>query len=567
MATAPGADPLVGPDVPVEMPGSPPGDAPASDPGADLTPAVEPGGTEEVPSEACVASTNNPPLAPRIMQPAAGSVGVLPAELAIVASAFEDPDGDAHAASDIEIWRERQGELESLVWSAKAGSGVSSVRLVDGEFSEGAPDGLLPWTRYAVRARYRDDDLCPRASAWSEAVGFRTDDGSAYLFAPDTVRAFSLDIPPSSWAAINAQAIPPGCLNYQRQYYPAALSFEGQEWKGVGLRVKGGCGSARDLSQKAAFKVNLEWDDPMLPGCPDERRLYGESHFTFNNAVQDQSFAHEALGYAYFRGLGLPAPRIAHVRLYVNGQYWGVYIHIESIDRRFLRRWFGSNRGMMYEGAYFCDLVPENVPATDSERTCLTPEFHVDACGPAEPGDDPSGYALARDLVGRIQAVPVGQFYSQVKAFFEFDRFLLQWAADSVVGHWDSYEDWGRSNYRVYHDPSTDKWTIIETGIDQTFVEDNDPFKVKAVLAERCLAEPDCEAAFVERLRIATDAFEAMHLEDEAQRIYDRIAADVAADPRKGFDEATFASAHASLRAWILARPAFMRDRLQLLGY
>jgi spore coat protein CotH len=251
------------------------------------------------------------------------------------------------------------------------------------------------------------------------------------------------------------------------------------------------------------------------------------------------------------------------VRLFVNGAYWGTYVHIETIDRRFLRRWFQSHRGMLYEGNYACDLVPENVPASETESSCLTRELHTDECRPAEPGDDPTTYELARDLVTRIQALSAGGFYPEVNDFFEFDTFLLQWAADSVIGHWDNYEDWGRGNYRVYHDPATGKWTIIETGIDQTFVEDNDPWKVKAVLATRCLEEPDCEAALNERLQTATDIFESMALDLEAQRIYELIAGDVAADPRKPYDQATFEAASVALRAWIQERAAFMRQRLE----
>jgi spore coat protein CotH len=536
-------------------PSSPPSDGTTS-PSTDPTPTGDP----------CATSNNAAPEAPSILQPLAGAVGIEPSDFTIAASAFVDVDGDALGSSEFELWRVRNGELASLVWHATPGSAVSALRLSDGAFVGAGASGLAPWTSYAVRARYGDANACPRLGEWSAPAEFRTDDGSAMLFDPELVRRFDLTIPPESFAAINAEAIPPGCQVYDRHTYPASLSFEGQTFDDIGLHAKGGCGAARDLSGKAGFKANLSWDDPAVPGCPAERRLFGESKLTFNNGVQDVTLAHEALGYAYFRALGLPAPRLVHVRLYVNGEYWGVYLNFETLDRRFLRRWFVSQRGMMYEGSYQCDLVPENLPPTDDTTTCLQPGFDASPCNTVEPGDDPLGYDMARQLVAKIQALPPGGFYPAVASFFEFDRFLLQWAADSVIGHWDSYEDWGRGNYRVYHDPATDKWSMIETDIDLAFVDDNDPWKIKAILAERCLSEPACEAAFDQKLQVAVDRFEAMDLAAEAERIHDRILPYVTLDPRKSYDMPTFEADSQALQAWIKARPAFMRERLRLHG-
>mgnify|MGYP001084450630 CR=1 FL=1 len=45
-----------------------------------------------------------------------------------------------------------------------------------------------------------------------------------------------------------------------------------------------------------------------------------------------------------------------------------------------------------------------------------------------------------------------------------------------MISHWDAYEFSIHNNYRVYHDPSTDTWSMIPTGIDQTFGGDQDPW-------------------------------------------------------------------------------------------
>ena len=51
----------------------------------------------------------------------------------------------------------------------------------------------------------------------------------------------------------------------------------------------------------------------------------------------------ERLSMAFFRRMGLPAPREAHARLFVNDSFVGVYAVVETIDKGFLGRSFGAD--------------------------------------------------------------------------------------------------------------------------------------------------------------------------------------------------------------------------------
>lgn len=516
---------------------------------------------------------NGAPAAPSVVEPAAGRIDVVPASLTITASPFEDPDeGAALGAVEAEIWRVKDGAPTERVWRAEItgveGAAPPPLTLADGAFDAGPGAALEEWTEYAVRVRYRDDQApCNATSEWSQDVGFRTDDGSTALFDPSVIRDMYLDIPAESWDAINSEAVPPGCVPFQRSYHTGTLRFEGQTFEGVGIKAKGGCGTSRDLGGKASFKLNLEWDDPSVDGCPEERRLLGQKHFTLNNGVQDSSATHERLGYAVYRELGIPAPRAASVRVFVNGELWGLYTHVETIDRRFLARWFGSNDGMLYEGTYWCDLTPENVPPGTDDSYCLTREFSPNACSTPDAGADPLDYELLRELVEQIQALPPGGFYPAVEAFFDYDRFLTSWAIESVISHWDSYEFSIKNNYRIYHDPTTGLWTLISTGIDQTFKDDQDPWGAEGVLAARCVQEPACEAAFAARLAEVNEAIEQLALGPEAEAIFEQISPDVEADPRKEYDVGTFVNEHEQLQDFIENRPERVRQHLADHGF
>jgi spore coat protein CotH len=512
---------------------------------------------------------NTPPDAPSIVAPAAGTVDVIGDELVVTTSPFSDADADRHVATEAEIWLAPGGARVERIWRATNEARLTTIVLADGAFEGSAVGGELPpLAELAVRVRYEDDGGgCTAWSDWSAEVPFRADDGSTYFFDGDEIREFELEIPPASWDAMNAEAYPPGCVQFIRHYQPATLIFEGVRYDDVGVRLKGGCGSSRDLNRKASFKINLNWDDPAVPGCPDDRRIHGLTHFTLNNGVQDWTEEHEELGYAFYRRMGVPAPRAGHAKVTVNGVYYGLYSHVETPDRRYLRRWFDDASGMMYEGAYWCDLVPGNVPDALDAWSCFDREFTDDACDDPDSGDDPADWELLRQLTQDIEDLPAGGFYTGIQAFFDFDTFLSMWAVEGVLAHWDAYSFHIINNYRVYHDPTTGIWTMMPWGIDQTFRGDLDPWSTDALLVRRCLGERACEDAFAARLDQAASTFEDMDLEVEAQRLYDVIAPDLRDDPRKEYDNTQYAAAYAELRDWIPRRPGRVREYLAWYGF
>ena len=511
------------------------------------------------------------PEPPTILEPLAGRIDVTEANLRIDSSPYASSFTDAHAASEFEIWLVNgAGERRERVWTAAVTepARLTSVTLSDGAFEGIAlPDrALVPWTDYAVRARYRD--TCGAWGEWGPDRRFRTDDGSTELFDPARVRVVELEIPPASMQAMEAEAVGPWPYPPQRHYQPGRLIFDGQVFDGIGVKVKGGCGSSRHTTQKAGLKISLNWDDPAVPGCPTTRRLSGQTHVTLNNMVQDPTFERERLGYQVWRAMGVPAPRAVHVRVKVNGQDWGLYLHVESFDRRFLQRWFPSNDGMMYEGGPFCDVVPGQIPPAGGLQ-CWDQSFSTTACDTPGEGEDPTDWSLLQQLGADVAALPAGQFYPGVDAFFDYDEFLSSWGVGSVLNNWDGYQYGNVNNYRVYHDPSTDRWALLQSGIDNTF--DSNPnfdfWSASSVLAQRCLQEPACKAAFAAKVARANDVFEGLDLASEAERIQAQIAPEVATDPRKEVSTDGARQAHQRLVDFIRARPAAVRANLAAHGF
>src|SRR6185436_20169429 len=86
------------------------------------------------------------------------------------------------------------------------------------------------------------------------------------------------------------------------------------------------------------------------------------------------------------RDAGVPAPRVTHARVWLNGRDLGLYVLKEGFDKPFLVRHFGSAAGNLYDGGFCADLDSNlekdsgNGPDDHSDLRAL-----VAACREADP--------------------------------------------------------------------------------------------------------------------------------------------------------------------------------------
>ncbi|MEQ1565524.1 MAG: CotH kinase family protein [Myxococcota bacterium] len=253
---------------------------------------------------------------------------------------------------------------------------------------------------------------------------------------------------------------------------PAGIGFQGAYLQAT-LAIKGAAGSDRSLSQKSAFRVDL---DDLVPG----QRLRGLEGLTLNNMVQDPSGVHEMLGYALFREAGVPAPRVAHVELWLNGEYRGLYLNVESPDDQFLQRWFADPSGNLYEGAYGPDLELGSVRSLE-----------LDELGAAGLTD----YSDLAPLVTLLATPPTEAGMASFEQLVDLDRTLPMLAGEVVLSHWDGYFYYP-NNYRLYHEPATGKVTLLPWGLDQTFGGAGGIHSPSGEVARWCLGVPSCRTRY-----------------------------------------------------------------------
>jgi spore coat protein CotH len=362
------------------------------------------------------------------------------------------------------------------------------------------------------------------------------EDTSDELYAQDSFPRFDLTLPQESIDALTADPA---------TYATADFSYGDETVASVGVRLKGEY-TFRPLTAKASFKIKF---DEFVP----DQRFRGLARMTLNNGFEDPSLIAERLVYLAFRNAGLPAPRANSAQVYVNGELYGVYVNIETEDKTFLRRYFDSDQGNLYE-EQGNDWLPGNEQGFELETN--------------ETVDDRSDLTA---LFAAVDGAADDTLQGDVGAIVDGERFLRYCALEGIVNQWDgyAYTRFGPNNYRMYHDPSTGQFSVLPWGMDMSmkpFPEDGTEHLDLTVgagrLLQRCLGSGTCRAAYADVIVEEANRFEALGLDAVAEAAYQQIHDAVLADPRIEHSAEEFDSAYDLVSGFVVARPDAVRGNL-----
>src|SRR5712692_2324389 len=158
----------------------------------------------------------------------------------------------------------------------------------------------------------------------------------ADAFFDDTVlQEIGLTINPKDWQALQEHYL-------DNTYYTCEFHWRGQIIRNIAIRSRGtGSRSGVKPGLRVDFNHNL----------PDQQFL-GLKQFVLRNNTQEASGMHERISMLFFRRMGLPAPREAHTKLFINNAYAGLYTIVEAVDKTFLRKNFNEDNGMLFKYDY-----------------------------------------------------------------------------------------------------------------------------------------------------------------------------------------------------------------------
>ena len=253
--------------------------------------------------------------------------------------------------------------------------------------------------------------------------------------------------------------------------------YEGDRvYTNVAIHLKGSAGSFRSIDDdKPALTVNF---DKFAPG----QRFHGLKKIHLNNSVQDGSYLAEQISREMCLAAGVPTTRAAHAMVSLNNRNLGLYVLIEGWNKQFLKRHFKNADGVLYDGG-FASEINELLEVLSGDKVTKRADLKAVVNAIRKPGDQ--RFALLDKLV-------------------DVDRFLSFVAMESMLSHGDGYV-MNRNNYRVYHDPDTDRLVFMPHGMDQMFGRFNSTTSARIVpplngqVAQGIIGSPEEHARYLER--------------------------------------------------------------------
>lgn len=221
---------------------------------------------------------------------------------------------------------------------------------------------------------------------------------------------------------------------------PARLTVNGVVYDSIGVRYKGNS-SYNVQSEKKPFNLSID-------GYKENQLLYGYKTLNLNNFFKDPTCVREKIAYES-ASLYFPAVKSAFVRLYINNEYWGLYLNVQQINKIFLREHFSAQGGNLFKGDPA--IAGTTFGSADftwhgSDAATYKARYELKT---NEEADDWSDLI---QFINMLNNLPDAQFESEIRKVLNVDRALWYLAWCNLFVNLDSYLGSGH-NYYLYDNP------------------------------------------------------------------------------------------------------------------
>lgn len=416
--------------------------------------------------------------------------------------------------------------------AARDSAPSDTVETASGE--TGAPESGLPETGSADTGP-AEETAEPLVT--DETVEGMGDDPAGWLFSDDEVHRIDLYFPESTATALNSSPY---------EYAPADIVIDDMSISNVGIRLKGKIGSYRNLSQKAAFKVDFN-------AYVEDQSFYGLTKLNLNNMVVDYSMLKEHVAYKAFRDNGIAAERTGYAWVTVNGEAYGLYNILEQPNKGLLERWYDDPSGNLYDGKY--------IWYGGYSYTLLDLRSDLAVLYALEEGEDVGNADLSAIADALATYDRSAGFYDGMADFVDWDQVLTYWAVEQWVGHNDGYV-LNRNNNFIYITADEALMNFVPWDMDYSLLNDTDwgmnwasPY---GMLAAACRRDTTCLAAWKEAAGRVVDNMDGALYEAYAVEQALLIQDYVSADPRKEVSTGSVGYYQSYVRTWVTGRNAYM---------
>ncbi len=239
--------------------------------------------------------------------------------------------------------------------------------------------------------------------------------------------------------------------NNSKVYIPVDIEIDNEDLDSVGLRFKGHYSNTGFEGVKKPFKLDFN-------EFIKDQTFNGIKKMNLQNFAADPSFLRDYTSYFIFKQFNIISPRAAYAKLYINDQYWGLYLIVEQIDDMFLEDNFKISNGNLFK------CVNDTKLEYNEEE--LKADFEL------KTNKEENNWSDFFDLVSEINNPYAFDFAESITGKFDLDSYYNCLIIDVLLNNWDSYHVNGR-NFFLYQNPEDDKFYWIPWDYNLAFWDTN----------------------------------------------------------------------------------------------
>jgi spore coat protein CotH len=229
-------------------------------------------------------------------------------------------------------------------------------------------------------------------------------------------------------------------------YYPADVQWRNERVRNIGVRSRG-------LGSRNGLKLGLRLDfNHYVSG----QRFAGVSSIVLDNLWQDPSMLREAVAMAFIARMGQPASRESFARVFINGEFEGVYAIVEEPGAGYLDDHLGGHEGVLFEYHWLRPYHFEDLGSRldDYEQVFERRTHETDPPGPA--------YAPLMDMLHAINQPVDAAWRTDVERFVDLPQMIRYAAVEAFLAEDDGFTGYdGVNNFYLYRQPGTTRHMFL----------------------------------------------------------------------------------------------------------
>jgi len=219
----------------------------------------------------------------------------------------------------------------------------------------------------------------------------------------------------------------------------------GARWRG-NTSFTGGPGSTAPRKKSIAITVDY---------TVTNADLMNYENLNLNNAFGDETMMREAVYFTIMRNYAV-CPAACLAKVYINGEYRGVYSHVQQQDGSLIREFFPSNDGDRFRAANM-DGSAAFVYLGNTNISTYTPHYELKHTTV----DTNTAWQRFINAIYVFNTLPTNNIRDTAEDVIAVDRWLWFLALENIFVDDDSYFNKG-SDYILYYEPESGRVHPVE---------------------------------------------------------------------------------------------------------